>query len=90
MAGGGNDWNSFMQSRLARIVLNGVCAVMTASYAIDAVRELLSGGSPMMIEQIGTTGYYALTIARLLVCAWVSVVFTRATLKVMREQDDER
>ena len=90
MAGGGNDWNSFMQSRLARIVLNGVCAVMTASYAIDGGRGVLSGGSAMVGGRGGTSGGYALSIARLRVCVWVSVVFTRATLKVMREQDDER
>ena len=37
--------------------------------------------SLMLIEQIGTYGYYALTGARLVVCLWVAVVFARMTVK---------
>lgn len=89
MANNGNDWNSFMQSRQARLILNGFCTLICAWYAVDAVREMISGGSPMLIEQVGSTAYYALTVGRALVCVWVSIVFGRMTYKVLTEKDDK-
>ncbi len=84
----GDDWNSFMQSRPARIVLNALCAVLTAGYAVGGVMDIVNPGSSStaLIEQLGLTGYYALTAARTAVCAWVAIVFARATLKAIREE----
>lgn len=86
----GNDWNSFMQNRLVRFVLHGMCAVICAFYAVDAVREMMSPErSAILMEQIGSTAYYALTIARVLVCIWVAVVFGRTAWKALNEKDAE-
>lgn len=84
----GNDWNSFMQSRTARIFLNGFCAVICGSYAIDAIRELMAGGNALLIEQVGSAMYYALTIGRMLVCLWVAFVFGRMTYKTLMEDSN--
>lgn len=88
MATGNNGWNSFMQSRQARLILNGFCAIICAVYAADAAREILSGGNAMLIEQVGQVAYVALTAIRGLVCAWVSVVFGRMTYKTFMEKDE--
>ncbi|MBQ9005270.1 MAG: hypothetical protein IJ092_02730 [Atopobiaceae bacterium] len=90
MAANNNGWNSFMQSKQARIILNGFCAAICAVYTFDAVRELLSGGNAMLIEQIGQGPYTALTVVRGLVCAWVAFVFGRMTYKTFMEKDDDR
>ncbi len=89
MAGNDNGWNSFMQSKQARIILNGFCAVMCAVYAVDAARELLGGGNALLIEQVGQTAYVALTAIRGLVCAWVAFVFGRMTYKTFMESDED-
>ena len=83
MAGG----NNFMQDREAQIVLYGITAAITAWYAVDAVRELVSGGSAMLIEQVGQTAYLVLTVARLLVCVWASVSFGRMAWKTFQKKD---
>ena len=88
MAGWGDDWNEIMQSKPARLVLNGICVVITASYAIGGVMELASEPSDttlLLIERLGTTGYYALTIARIVVCLWVSVAFARMIVRTIKE-----
>ena len=88
MSNSGNDWNSFMQSRPARLVLNALCTVICAYYVVDGVREMMSPErSAVLIEQLGPTAYYALTVVRILVCIWVSVVFGRMTWKTFNEQD---
>lgn len=76
-----------MQSRQARLILNGFCAVMCAVYAVDTVRELLSGGNPALVEQVGQTTYLILTAVRGLVCVWVSFVFGRMAYKTLMEKD---
>jgi hypothetical protein len=85
----GNDWNSFMQQKTTRVLLNALVACMTAFYAIDAVRELITPTETalIMIEQIGRPAYLTLTIARLLVCIWVSVTFARLVIKTLKEED---
>lgn len=89
MSNWGNDWSEFMQSKQARLVLHSFCAIICAFYAIDAVREMLSPErSAMMIEQVGATMYYVLTVCRTLVCVWVSVMFGRMTLKTLKEKDE--
>lgn len=89
MAGQGNNWNDFMQSKPVRIMLNAFCAVICGYYAVGAVFDLVrpSETSLMLIEQVGTLGYYALTVARLVVCLWVAVVFARMTVKTIREEE---
>ncbi|MDO5118473.1 MAG: hypothetical protein Q4G41_08080 [Coriobacteriales bacterium] len=90
MANRGNDWNSFMQSRYAQLVLNGFCTIITAFYAVDAVREMLSPErSAVLMQQVGPTMYYVLTVARTLVCVWVSFIFGRMTYKVYLKKDDD-
>jgi hypothetical protein len=85
----GNDWNSFMQQKTTRVLLNALVACMTAFYAIDAVRELMNPNETalIMIEQVGRPAYLALTIARLVVCVWVSITFARLVIKTLQEED---
>ncbi len=90
MAGNDNSWSSFMQSRTVRLALNTVCTLVCVSHAADGVRELMSGGSPMLIEQIGQTAYYALTIGRIVVLSFVAFAFARLTYKVAVEEDKDK
>ena len=85
----GNDWNSFMQQKTTRVLLNALVACITAFYAIDAARELMTPSETglIMIEQIGQPAYLALTVARLAVCVWVSVTFARLVIKTLQEED---
>lgn len=84
----GDDWNRFMQSKPVRLAMNGLCAGICAYYAIGAVFDLVRPGEQalMLIEAMGTTGFYALTIVRMLVCLWVTVVFARMTIKVFQDK----
>ena len=81
------DWNSFMQDKPTRVLLNALVAVICAFYAVDAVRELISPNdtSLMLIEQMGRPGYLALTVARLVVCVWVTISFVRQIVKIIKE-----
>ena len=89
MAQNNDDWNSFMQGRPMRILLNGICAACCGYYAVGGVMELFSPGdtSLLLIERVGTMGFYALTAVRTLVCAWVAVVFARMTVKAIRDEE---
>lgn len=89
MAGQGNNWNDFMQSKPVRMALNALCSVICGYYAIGAVFDLVrpSETSLMLIEQMGTYGYYALTVVRMVVCLWVAVVFARMTVKTFHEEE---
>ena len=89
MAANDNGWNSFMQSKQTRMILNGFVSVMCVVYAVDAARELLSGGNAMLIEQVGQTVYVAMTAIRGLVCAWVAFVFARMAFKTFMEKDED-
>ena len=84
-----NDWNNFMQSKPIRIILYTVCVVFSGFYAIDAAMELVSPHeqSLMLIEQIGQTGFMAMTVARLLVCAWAAFSFARLTYKIFKGEE---
>lgn len=84
-----DDWYRFMQSKPVRVALNTMCAVITGSYAVGAVMDLVSPGdqAQMLMESLGTTGFYAITVARMLVCLWVAIVFARMTLKVFQDKD---
>lgn len=78
-----------MQSRTVRLILNTLCTLVCVSHAADGVRELMSGGSQILIEQIGSTAYYALTIGRIVVLAWVAFVFARMAYKAATEEDTD-
>ncbi|MDO4537079.1 MAG: hypothetical protein Q4B54_02875 [Coriobacteriales bacterium] len=87
---GNNGWNDFMQSKQARMVLNSLVCVICAFYAVSGVKELLTPeSSAQFMQVIGPTGYYVVTIARILVCVWVSIAFARMAYKASQESDDE-
>lgn len=91
MAQGGNNWNSFMQERPTRILLNALCSVICGFYGVGAVVDLVRPGdsAQMLMEQMGTTGYTVMTVARLLVMLWACIAFARSAVKVLQEKDDE-
>lgn len=90
MARRGDDWSSMMQTPEARLILNGVCAVMTAFYAVDAVREMLSPErSAALVENIGPTAYYVITCIRFLVCAWAAIAFGRMAIKAFKAKGED-
>ena len=72
-----------------RILLNGICALCCGYYALDGVHELVSPGetSALLVARMGVAGFYALTVARTLVCAWVAVVFARMTAEAFRDEE---
>lgn len=85
----GDDWNSFMQSKPVRLALNAICAAACGFYAIGALIDLIRPGdqAQMLMETMGSTAFYALTVVRGLVCLWVAVVFVRMIIKVLKEED---
>ncbi len=85
----GNDWNEFMQSKTVRTVLYAICTLFCAYYAVMAVFDIVSPSeaSLTLIESMGTTGYYIMTVIRMLVCAWASVSFARAAYKAFGERE---
>lgn len=88
MLGNGDNWNEIMQSKVARLVLNGICVVVTGYYAIGGMVELAtppSESTQMLVDQLGTTAYFALTIARIIVCLWVCIAFLRMIARTIRE-----
>lgn len=88
MANNGNSWNSFMQSKQAQVVLYSICVFFCILYAVDGVLEMMSPErSASMIEAIGETGYYAMTIVRCVVLLITGVAFGRIVLKTMARED---
>ena len=89
MAQSGNDWNSFMQSRKARLAMYGICVFFCVYYAVDAVLEMMSPErSALMMQATGATAYYAITVARAVVLLFTGGAFGRMWLKVLKEEDD--
>lgn len=85
--GNNGGWNSFIQSREVQIALYGVVVVFCVYYAIDAVIELMDPArSAMLIEAMGQTTYYIVTIARAVVCLGTGVAFARMTLRIARDK----
>ena len=85
-----NDWNSFMQDKRIRAVMYGAAAAFCVFHAGRALYGLVTGpdeASRMLIEQIGQTGYVALTVAQVAVCAWAAIAFVRYIVKMMNEED---
>ena len=84
----GNDWNEFMQSKQVRVVLYGVCTCFCAFHAVGAINDLrFPEGSAQLIEAMGSTGFYAMTVVRLLVMLWATIAFARMAIKALREGD---
>lgn len=78
----GNDWNSFMQRKSVQVALYGICTIFCLAYAVDGIRELISpDSSAALIESIGTTAFYALTITRSVILLITTVAFARITYK---------
>lgn len=84
-----NDWNDFVQSKPVRLIMNAICAIACGFYGISAVVDLVRPNEQafLLMETTGTTAFYALTVARMVVCLWVAVVFVRAIIKVLQEED---
>lgn len=85
----GNDWNEFMQSKSVRTVMYAVCAVFSGFYAVSAVMDIISPSDSalILIEQMGQTGYVAMTVARALVCGWAAFAFARIAVKTFTDKD---
>lgn len=89
MANAGNDWNSFMQSRQARLVLYGISVACCLFYAVDGVRELVASEPPaQLVEAMGETGYYVMTVVRTVVLLVTGVAFGRMAYKTYDEKDE--
>ena len=83
----GNDWNSFMQSREAQVILYGIVVFFCAYHAIDAVRELMSPErSAALVEAMGQTAYYVVTVLRAVVCVGTGAAFGRMALRAYQEK----
>ncbi len=91
MSNNGSSWNDFIQSREARLVMYAFCSLMCAGYAVDAVREMLTPErAAQLMDQVGATTYYLLTVTRALACAWGAVAFGRMSFQLYREKDDHK
>ena len=89
MANLGNDWNSFMQTKQARMTLYGISVFFCLYYAVDALMELMSPErSATMMQMVGPTGYYAMTIARFVVLLVTGIAFGRMVYKTYASEDE--
>ena len=91
MANKGNNWNSFMEDKPTRILLNVLCMGFCGYHAFGAVMALVRPGesSQILMAQMGQTGYVAMTVVRLLVMLWAVVAFARMAIKTYQEDDKE-
>lgn len=88
MAGNGNDWNSFMQQKSVQMLMYGICVLFCLYYAVDGIMEMMSPErSALMMQSLGATGYYALTIVRTIVLVCTAGAFARMVLR-MRSEDE--
>ena len=88
-SGGNNGWNSFMQSRETQLFLYGVVVVFCVYYAVDAVRELMTPErSAVLMEAMGSTAYYIVTVLRAVVCLGTGVAFARMALRIFRDKQE--
>lgn len=84
-----NGWDSFMQRKQTRMALYGICVFFCLYYAVDGIMEMMSPErSALMMTNIGETGYYALTIARIVVLLITGVAFGRIVLKTYKEPEE--
>lgn len=85
----GDGWNSFMQSREAQLAMYGVVVVFCVYYAVDAVRELMSPErSAALMEAMGATAYYVVTVLRAVVCLGTGVAFARMAARIFRDRQE--
>lgn len=88
MAGNGNGWNSFMQSKQVQTVMYGICVFFCLYYAVDGILEMLDPErSATMMGAIGAPGYYAMTIVRCVVLLITGIAFGRIALRSARDDD---
>ncbi|MBR3326881.1 MAG: hypothetical protein IKG22_06110 [Atopobiaceae bacterium] len=88
MAASGNDWNSLMQTKRARMFLYGICVFFCVVYAVDGLIEMFTPErAAKMIEIMGQPGYYAMTIIRTIVLLATGVAFGRMVIKISNEED---
>lgn len=89
MAGGGNNWNSFMQSKQTQMVMYSICVFFCLFYAVDGIMEMMSPErSALMMANIGAGGYYAIMIVRTIVLFITAGAFGRIVYKNYKEQDE--
>ena len=90
MAQNGSNWNSFMQDKPTRILLNLICTGFCGFYAVGAVMDLIrpNESTQMLAQQMGQTGFLVMTVARFLVLLWAAVTFARMAWKVFKEDDE--
>lgn len=90
MAGQGDDWNSFIQSKPVQVFLYGFCSVCCAFYSVGAVVDLVrpDDSTQLLIETMGQQGFVIMTVVRLLVCLWAAVAFARMTVKALQSKDE--
>lgn len=84
-----DSWNSFMQTRQARIVTYSICVAFCFYYVLDAVMELLDPErSAALIETLGETTFYLMDGGRALACLVTGIAFGRMLLKVIEEREE--
>lgn len=88
-SGGNNGWSEFMQSREVQLFMYGAVVVFCVYYAVDAVRELMTPErSAVLMEAMGSTAYYVVTILRAIVCLGTGVAFARIALRIFRDKQE--
>ncbi len=81
------NWNTFMERRQTQLFLYGICVVCCLFYAVDGVLELMSPErSAVMIDRMGSAGYYAMTIIRTVVLVITAVAFGRVAYKNLKDK----
>ena len=83
-----DSWNSFMQSKQARLVMYAACVAFTIYYAIDAMREMFSPDqSAALIQAMGEPTFYLMEIGRAAVCLITGIAFARILWRTYNEPD---
>lgn len=87
MAQGNNSWFDFMQSRTARIICNAIVIVACVRHAIDAALTLLNPQQhTQLLDVMGTTVFYLVHIAQLVILSIIVVSFTRGLIRIIKER----
>ena len=76
-----------MRSKPAQIVLYSLCVLFCLRYAIAGVWELMHPQDAVtLIQTMGETAYYVVTIARVAVCFITGIMFGRIVYRIAREK----
>ena len=90
MSDNGGGWNSFMQSKQMQTILYSVCVFFCLYYAFGGVMDLVHPErSAALIANTGEAGFYALTIARIVVLIITGCAFARIVYKNAKSDDEE-